>query len=131
MPPALTPRVPAARPSAPSTPQGTAGRLSAPVAEVLLQRDLPGLPPDDRAVAAAFVAGRLDRLPSPLLLGVTVVALLYRLVLAAPGGPHLVRALARVPLPLVGEYPRLVRSLGLAFVYETWPDRRADGGRRA
>lgn len=117
-----------ARPaSPPAVPSCGVGAWSAPVAEVLLVDLLPGLPAGDLATTAGFVARRIDGLPAPLRLGVAVVTLLYRALLALPGGPRLVRVLARRPLPLVGEYPRLVRSLALAFVFETWPDRRADG----
>ena len=31
------------------------------------------------------------------------------------------------PLPLVGEFPRLVRSLGFAYIWETWPDTSPSG----
>jgi hypothetical protein len=27
----------------------------------------------------------------------------------------------KLPLPFVGEYPRLMRSLGFAYVWEHWP----------
>jgi hypothetical protein len=97
------------------------------VAEVLLVDLLPGLPAGDRFATVDFVARRIDALPSPLRLGVALVTAVYCVLLAVPGGPSLVRTLARAPLPLLGEYPRLVRSLALAFVFETWPDRRADG----
>lgn len=127
MPPAPTPLLTESVTSAPLRAPGRAGRLSAPVAGLLLRRELPGLPAADVATVVGFVARRIDGLPSPLRLGVTLVAALFRLLLALPGGPGIVRALAERPLPLVGEYPRLVRSLGLAFAFETWPDRRADG----
>ena len=59
--------------------------------------------------------------------GVTVIAAFFRGLLAVPGGDSVVRFLARAPLPLLGEYVRLVRSLGYAYIFETWPDTRADG----
>ena len=31
------------------------------------------------------------------------------------------------PLPLLGEYVRLIRSLGYAYVWETWPQTRPTG----
>ena len=31
------------------------------------------------------------------------------------------------PLPFLAEYPRLVRSLGYAFIWETWPDTQPTG----
>ena len=34
------------------------------------------------------------------------------------------------PLPLLAEYPRLVRSLGYAFIWETWPDTPTRPARR-
>ncbi len=40
----------------------------------------------------------------------------------AGGRRTVVGVLARRPLPLLGEYVRLVRSLAYAYVWETWPD---------
>jgi hypothetical protein len=47
-----------------------------------------------------------------------------------PGGRAVARWLSIHPLPIVGEYPRLIRSLTFAFVFETWPHTQADGGGR-
>ena len=59
--------------------------------------------------------------------GVTLIAALFRGLLAVPGGGAVVDFLSRTPLPLLGEYVRLVRSLGYAYIFETWPDTRPDG----
>ena len=98
------------------------------VAEVVLRSDLPGLPEDRRARAVAFVAERCTGLPSVMRLGVGVIAAVYRGLLMLPAGATIVAArLAARSLPLLGEFPRLIRSLAFAFVWETWPDTRADG----
>jgi hypothetical protein len=31
------------------------------------------------------------------------------------------------PLPILGEYPRLIRSLGYTYIWEHWPDTRTNG----
>ena len=38
----------------------------------------------------------------------------------------LARVLLSRSLPLLGEYPRLIRSLGYAYVWERWPDTLTD-----
>ena len=43
------------------------------------------------------------------------------------GTRHVVRVLASRPLPVAGEYARLVRSLTYAYVWETWPDTTRSG----
>lgn len=70
---------------------------------------------------------RVDGLPSVMRIGVLMIAAVLRVALALPGGAAMLRVLARTPLPLVGEYVRLIRSLGYAYVWETWPDTRPDG----
>ena len=60
-------------------------------------------------------------------LGVVVIAAIFRTLLLVPGSSAFVRFVARVPLPLFGEYVRLIRSLGYAYVWETWPDTLPSG----
>ncbi len=101
--------------------------LVGPFADRLLALDFPALDPARRAQAIEFTIRRVDGLPSVIRFGVTVIAALFRGLLAVPGGDAVVRFLARTPLPLLGEYVRMVRSLGYAYIFETWPDTRADG----
>ena len=98
-----------------------------PFADWLLARDLPGLGDERRRDAVGFVARRVDGLPAPMALGVGSIAMVVRVLLAAPGGRAVVGFVAARPLPLVGEYVRLVRSLGYAYVWDAWPDTRSDG----
>ena len=49
---------------------------------------------------------------------------------AVPGGRAVARFLVSKPLPLLGEYPRLIRSLGYAYVWERWPDTLPTGASR-
>jgi hypothetical protein len=77
----------------------------------------------------AFTARRVDGLPSVMHLGVLIIAAVVRGLLALPGSSMLVSFLARTALPLLGEYVRLVRSLGYAYIWETWPDTLPDGSR--
>jgi hypothetical protein len=103
--------------------------LVGPFADRLLRLDLPRLDDDRRAEVISFAARRIDGLPSVMHLGVLLLAAVFRVVVALPGSTALVSLLARAPLPLIGEYVRLIRSLGYAYVWETWPDTRPDGGR--
>jgi hypothetical protein len=107
--------------------QVTALPLVGPFADRLLAHDLPDLPRQPRSEAVAFVAHRVDTLPSFTRIGVLAIAAGARLLLALPGGWVIIRCLMRLPLPLVGEYPRLVRSLAFAFVWEQWPDTACSG----
>jgi hypothetical protein len=102
-----------------------------PFADWLLARDLPGLGDDRRRDAVRFVARRVDGLPAPMALGVGAIALVTRALLVVPGGVVVLGFVARRPLPLVGEYVRLVRSLAYAYVWDAWPDTRSDGSRPA
>ena len=53
--------------------------------------------------------------------GVTAVAALVAILGKVVGGARLTALLARHPVPLFGEYVRLVRSLTYAYVWDTWP----------
>ena len=102
--------------------------LIAEFCDELVAHDLPDLPADRRADVVAFAGRRIDGLPSPMRLG-------RRRRRRAPsarcrGSPAAgawSRVLARRPLPLFGEYVRLVRSLAYAYVWETWPDTTSSG----
>ncbi|MCU1502821.1 MAG: hypothetical protein JWM12_2175 [Ilumatobacteraceae bacterium] len=95
--------------------------LVAPFADRLLAADVPALGVVQRAEVVAFVGRRVDGLPGFIRLGVTGVAAVFRVLLPLPGGWRIVSALSRRPLPLLGEYPRLVRSLAYAYIWERWP----------
>ena len=101
--------------------------LVGPFADRLLALDLPELDGARRAEVVAFAARRVDGMPSVMRLGVLVIAAVFRVLLLLPGSSALVRFVARVPLPLLGEYVRLIRSLGYAYVWETWPETQPTG----
>jgi hypothetical protein len=101
--------------------------LVGPFADRLLALDLPALPEDRRRQVVAFTTRRVDGMPSITRIGVLLIAAMLRVVLLLPGSTSVVRAFARTPLPLLGEYVRLVRSLGYAYVWETWPDTLPNG----
>ncbi len=69
-----------------------------------------------------FIRRRVETMPSLTRFGVIVIGLLYRVLLVVPLGSIAVRFLVARPLPILGEYPRLIRSLGYAYVWEHWPD---------
>ncbi len=96
-------------------------------AERLLAVDLPDLAPAKRREVIGFIAHRIDSLPSFTRFGVLLLGFIFRGLVAVPGGWGVARILIKLPLPLVAEYPRLIRSLGFAYVWEHWPDTTPTG----
>lgn len=92
-----------------------------PFADRLLAADLPDLANGDRKDVVAFIAHRVDSLPSFTRFGVLLLGYVFRLLVTLPGGWAIAKILIKLPLPLVAEYPRLIRSLGFAYVWEHWP----------
>ncbi|MFN3254255.1 MAG: hypothetical protein ACE37B_01035 [Ilumatobacter sp.] len=107
----------------PCAPPTAVGRF----ADWLLGVDLPELPEDRRREVVAFVERRVAVLPSFTRFGVRVIAASVDAIARAVGIDRIGRLVLRLPLPLVSEYPRLVRSLGYAFIWETWPSTAVDG----
>ncbi len=98
-----------------------------PFAEMLLAADLPGLAVARRADVVQFVRHRVETMPSFTRFGATVIATLYRLLIVVAPGRTVARFLVAHPLPILGEYPRLIRSLAYAYVWEHWPDTLPSG----
>jgi hypothetical protein len=98
-------------------PDGSLGRFAARV----LADELPDLADDRRRTTVAFVCRRASQTPGPLRLGVTSLALGTDLAGRAIGDERVVTFMRATRLPLVGELARMVRSLAVAFVWETWP----------
>ena len=107
-------------------PPGSIARFS----DHVVAHDLPALPADRRAETVAFAGRRIALLPSPMKLGVGAVAIIVDGLGQLVGLGRLVGLLASRPLPLLGEYVRLVRSLAYAYVWDTWPDTEPDGAPR-
>lgn len=99
-------------------------------ADGLLAADLPDLAAERRAQAVEFIERRVAVLPSITRFGVLLIGRSVDLAGAVIGHERVRRMVLALPLPLLAEYPRLVRSLGYAFVWETWPDTAVDGGAR-
>ncbi|MEP7202164.1 MAG: hypothetical protein ABI894_06115 [Ilumatobacteraceae bacterium] len=97
-------------------------RIVGPFAELLLAEDLPLLPTGRRTEVVQFVQRKAAGIPSFTRFGVTVIGLFYRALVAVPGGWMVARILMSRPLPILGEYPRLIRSLSYAYIWERWPD---------
>ena len=105
-------------------------RIVEPFAEMVLAVDLPQLSVAHRAEVVQFVSRRVETMPSFTRFGVAVIGLVYRVLLAVPFGRSAARVLMSKPLPILGEYPRLIRSLAYAFVWEHWPDTSPTGASR-
>lgn len=101
--------------------------LVSPFAQRLLGVDLPGLTDAQRAEVTAFTVRRVDAMPSVLRIGVNLIAAPMRAVVALPGSGRFVAWLIRHPVPLLGEYVRMVRSLAYTYVWEQWPLALPDG----
>ena len=99
-------------------------------ADLLLARDLPHLDDVRRGAAVAFVERRVDGLASFTRFGVRIIATVVDLAGRVIGRQRALDLAVSLPLPLVSEYPRLVRSLGYTYVWETWPSTELDGTTR-
>lgn len=100
-------------------------------ADELLAGDLPDLDADRRAIVVAFVERRVEILPSFTRFGVTVIAFVLDAVSRVVGLERVIGFVAARPLPLLAEYPRLIRSLAYAYVWETWPSTTSTGAAAA
>ncbi len=96
-------------------------------ADRLLARDLPQLDAGRRAATVSFIQARVDGLASFTRFGVVVISRLVDVFGRIVGASRALDVVIRLPLPLVSEYPRLVRSLGYTYVWETWPATALDG----
>jgi hypothetical protein len=106
-----------------STSDGALGQF----ADCLLTIELPDLPEPARIDTVAFVCRRANQIPSPLRLGLSLVCVGVGLLQRLAGVERTTRALQSSGLPLLGELPRMVRSLGFAYIWETWPDASPSG----
>jgi hypothetical protein len=96
-------------------------------AETLLASDLPGLTDDHLRRTAEFIERRVRVLPSITRFGVRVIGGTVDILGRSIGQQSALTAVTTLPLPLLAEYPRLIRSLGYAYIWETWPDTAVDG----
>lgn len=96
-------------------------------ADSLLARDLPELAEQRRRDTVAFIQRRVAGLPSVTRFGVIVISYAVECLRRLLGVERSLDLVTGLSLPLVSEYPRLVRSLGYTYVWETWPDTAVDG----
>lgn len=96
-------------------------------ADALLALELPDLPIERRANAVAFVCRRAREVPTPLRLGVTALSIGAAVGQGLVGVDRTTAFLQATTLPFVGELARMVRSLGFAFIWETWPSTSPTG----
>jgi hypothetical protein len=93
----------------------------------VVAHDLPELPAERRRAVVEFAGRRIAGLPSPMKLAVGAVAGAVGGVGRIAGTTRIAGLLADHPMPVTGEYVRLVRSLAYAYVWETWPNTSATG----
>lgn len=104
-------------------PDGPFGRF----ADRLLVRELPDLPDARRRETVVFVCRRTRQVPTPLWLGIGALSVGVAVSFRTLGATRTTTALQSTSVPLVGELARMVRSLGFAYVWETWPDTEPTG----
>ena len=105
--------------------------LSQPVArfaDALLSHDLPALDAEPRRQTVASIEKRVAVLPSVTRFGVRLIGAAVDVLMRLVGSGRTIGVVTWKPIPLLSEYPRLVRSLGYAFIWETWTTTRVDGG---
>jgi len=95
----------------------------------LLRNELPLLSDERRQDAVDFIGRRVSVLPSFTRFGVLVIGRVLDVAGMVIGHSNIRRIVTTLPIPLLAEYPRLVRSLGFAYVWETWPDTTVEGGK--
>ncbi len=97
-------------------------------ADGLLTNELPLLSDERRLEVIEFIGRRVQVLPSLTRFGVLMIGRFVDVAGMIVGHANIRRLVTKLPIPLLAEYPRLVRSLGFAYVWETWPDTTVDGG---
>lgn len=97
-------------------------------ADRLLAVELPDLPADRRNATVSFIGRRVRQIPTPLRIGVELLAVGVGVLQRLVGVERSTDLIRRTPLPFVGELARLVRSLGFAYIWETWPSTSPTGG---
>lgn len=97
------------------------------VADDLLARELPDLPDERRTRTVEFACRRAREVPTPLRLGVLTLSVGAAVLRRTIGPDRTTSFLQGTTLPFVAELARMVRSLGFAFVWETWPDTTPTG----
>lgn len=110
-------------PTSPLNIEGPFGRF----ADRLLALELPDLPQVYHDDTVAFICLRVAELPSPLKIGTSVLTYGVGLAQRVAGLDRTTEFLRSTHLPLVAELARMVRSLGFAFVWESWPQTLPSG----
>ena len=107
----------------PPTPETPTARF----AHALLAADLPALPMEQRRTTVQFIVGQVHTMPSLARFGVRAIGLGVDLLSRLAGFDRTICLVTKLPIPLLAEYPRLIRSLGYAYIWETWPATEVDG----
>jgi len=114
----------AIEPASPLNQDGPLGRF----ADHLLGVELPDLPVERRAQTTLFVCRRAGELPSPLRIGVALLAVAVGAAEPVAGLDRITQFVRVTRFPFIGELARMVRSLGFTYIWETWPDTSPTGG---
>lgn len=97
------------------------------IAAAVVAAEFPDLPDDRRLETTAFTAARAGAVPAPLRIGLAALCTLVDAAMRRFGTARTVRWLGASRLPLVGELPRMIRSLATAYIWERWPATGASG----
>lgn len=96
----------------------------------ILSTDLPQLEPAKLDEVTTFVEQRIAQLVGPAGTAVRIVRAVMSVLLAPPWRGVTQPFLTRSALPALGDFVRLVRSLGYAYIWEHWPDTMPSGATR-
>lgn len=107
----------------PPTPETPTARF----AHALLAADLPALPMEQRRTTVQFIVVRVHTMPSVARFGVRAIGFGVDLLSRLAGYDRTICLVTKLPIPLLAEYPRLIRSLGYTYIWETWPATEVDG----
>lgn len=96
-------------------------------ADALLAADLPALPVGPRLQTVSFLDERVQTMPSIPRFGVKAIGVGVDILSRLAGVTRVINLVTKLPIPLLAEYPRLIRSLAFAYIWETWPATQTDG----
>lgn len=107
--------------------QSTLSTPMARFADALLAVDLPALPVAPRRQTVSFIDERVQTMPSVPRFGVKAIGIGVDIFSKLAGVDRVISLVTKLPIPLLAEYPRLIRSLAFAYIWETWPATQTDG----
>lgn len=95
--------------------------------DAFVRQEFPNLRPDRTDAVVGFASNRFQLMASPVRAGLQGAMLILAVPTRVLGGVRVAGWLRRTRLPVASEIPRAVRYLVVSYIWETWPDTKADG----